>query len=618
MCGIFGALGTAAGLDVDAALEAMASRGPDQRKVLRLPGAQLGFVRLAILDLTENGAQPMERGDVTLVYNGEIYDHVELRGELESRGVVFRGRSDSEVLLEGYRAFGESILERIHGMFAFALWDRRERKLFAGRDRVGKKPLFYSTRPGGLCFASEIKALRAGGLVTTVNQEELPSLLTFGHAHYPHTMHAEVRELPPAHCMTWREGQDPVVRRYWRAPFGEPPLDLAHGTSEAQAVAEVRRLVDEAVKRRLVADVPVGAFLSGGVDSTIIVGLMAKHMPGRVRTFSIGFEGDAAFDETRFAREAAARFGTDHTEFVVAPGAAELVAPLVHAHDAPFGDSSALPTSIVSRLTRQHVTVALSGDGGDELFCGYTRFLAAEASERIPRALRRLAAAGAALVPQGKSERTLRAKARRFFLTANNPLAERLVSYQPYFGAILDLALEPGLGDLSSPVAWAREAIAPSARSSVLTRILTYNFETYLPGDLLVKADRSSMMHSLEVRAPFLDTALVEYAARLPDPLRRRGLTTKWVLKRAFSDLLPTAIVKRPKMGFGVPLSSWFRGPLRTLLEDHLGERGRLYRYVRRSVVRKLLEDQFAGRADNAHRLWLLLTLEIWLSTMGS
>lgn len=621
MCGIFGAIGTSRPVNADRALEVMAHRGPDQRAVLRLPGegdrpaATFGFVRLAILDLTENGAQPMRKGDLVIVFNGEIYDHHLLRAELEDRGVSFRSRSDTEVLLEGYRAFGEAVLDRITGMFAFAIWDTSRSEFFAARDPAGKKPFFFTEVPDGFVFASEIKAIRASGIRTTVDEDELSVFLALGHGHGDRTAHAEVRELRPGHCLSLSKGGGaPRIRRYYRAPFADPPLEI----SADEAASEVRRLLDAAVKRRLVADVPVGAFLSGGIDSTVVVGLMAKHTRGKVRTFSIGFEGDPAYDETRFARMAAQSFDTDHTELRVTPRATDLVDPLVRMHDGPFGDSSALPTSIVSGLTREHVTVALTGDGGDEIFCGYERFLAAEVAERIPAPLRHVAARAASLVPPGPTEKGLRAKARRFFVTSAASLEDRLFSYSPYFLPRLDALVGQARARRGRELvtSFAHDVLAPTSGASALSRILAFNYETYLPYDLLVKADRSSMMHSLELRSPFLDRALTDFAARLPDGMRRRGLSKKWILKKAFPDMLPDALVNRPKMGFGVPLAAWFRTSLKGMLDDAFAPGARLYRYVDKAEVRRLLAEQDAGKADHGQRVWLLLTLETWLRQM--
>jgi asparagine synthase (glutamine-hydrolysing) len=619
MCGIFGAVFVQVGQSVDAqaALRSLHHRGPDDAGVFTAPGVVLGHTRLAILDLTPAAAQPMasEDGRIVVVFNGEIYNHHELRRELSARGHVFRSRSDTEVIVEGYRAWGHEVIERLDGMFAIGLMDLGKRQLLLARDRAGKKPLFYAMDGGTIRFASEVKAILASGVMGEMDASALPSLLVLGYTPAPRTMYRSVTQLPPASTLVLQEGQVPVVRRYWQAPFDAVPLRC----SAEEATREVRRLVEQAVQRRLEADVPLGAFLSGGVDSTIIVGVTARLTGRRVKTFSIGFAGDARFDETHYARIVARKFDTEHTEFIVEPSSFDLVERLVALHDGPFGDSSAIPTSIVSMLTRQHVTVALTGDGGDELFCGYTRFLAAEAAERIPVSARRAGAALARLLPTGPGERTLLARANRFLGVATLPLADRMTSWNAYFTGSRADVLRPDLRtSLPSiePFEWTRMLFANQRYSTTLARVLAHNFESYLPYDLLVKADRASMAHSLEVRSPFLDTALIEYAARLPDHFKRRGTFTKWILKRAFRDVLPRAIVTRSKMGFGMPLGTWFRTSLRDYLLDHLAPGAQMYQYLDRACVEALARDHFTGRADHGHRLWLLLTLEVWLRSL--
>ncbi len=603
-----------ASFDVDAGLRAIRHRGPDDSSVVRVGSAVLGFARLQILDLTVAGRQPMRSPDgrVSLVFNGEIYNHHELRDELRKKGYVFRSRSDTEVVVHGYAEWGDAVIERLDGMFAIAIWDEEQKKLLLARDRPGKKPLFYARGALGLVFGSEPKALLAAGVPIEIDLEALVPLFAFGKPHAPRTMNRHVAELPPATILIAREGQEPVLRRYW-----SPPFDETREVSDEEAIAQVRRLVERAVSRRMEADVPLGAFLSGGVDSSIVVGVMAKRYGAEVRTFSIGFEGDHGFDETAYARRVAETFGTRHTEFKVKPSALDLVEPLVRAHDGPFGDSSAIPTSIVCQLTRAHATVALTGDGGDELFCGYSRFLAVEASERAPRAVRHLAGLLAPRV--GLSGRSLRGRIGRALERVDLELADRLLSWTSYFGLDLAQMLTPELLAELDPRAAILEnrAIAEgSRRGTPLGRILDLNWHTYLADDLLVKADRSSMMHSLELRSPFLDTELVEYVARLPDRMKRRGTERKWILRRAFADLVPDWVFTRKKMGFGLPLGAWFRGELREYLADHLSEGAALNRYVRRDFVARLLSEHFAGSADHGHALWLLLTLEVWLQTL--
>jgi asparagine synthase (glutamine-hydrolysing) len=621
MCGFFGAafLENNDPVDVRGALTCIAHRGPDASGVWTGSGVALGHVRLAVLDLTPGGAQPMQSpdGGVVVVFNGEIYNHHALRRELEGLGHHFRSRSDTEVIVEGYRAWGAEVVARLDGMFAFAVWDVPRRRLLLARDRAGKKPLFYTDGPGPIRFASEAKAILAAGVEAAPNVDALPFLLTFGYTPAPWSMYRGIVQLPPASYLVAESDRPPRITRYWRAPFAAPQLRC----TVDEAAAGVRERLVAAVKRRLEADVPLGAFLSGGLDSTIVVGIMSQLSRQPVRTFSIGFAGDPRFDETHYARIASRRFGTDHTEFTLEPSSFNLVERLVELHDGPFGDSSAIPTYVVSQLTRQRVTVALTGDGGDELFCGYLRFLAAEAAERTPRPLRLLLDRVGRHLPSAQSERSVLARARRLASAALLPLPDRLARLIGYFTFDLDALLRPELLGESArraPLAWNERVVADSEGGTTLGRILGHNFETYLPYDLLVKADRASMAHGLETRSPFLDTALVEYVARLPDHLKRRGLTTKWIMRRACADLIPDEIMRRGKMGFGVPLGTWFRGDLKAYLEDHLRAPGaRVSEFLQPEFVGRVLDEHLSGRADHGHKLWLLLTLELWLRSLS-
>jgi asparagine synthase (glutamine-hydrolysing) len=422
-----------------------------------------------------------------------------------------------------------------------------------------------------------------------------------------------VQQLGPGMRLVWQAGKH-HAEHYWEPRFGaSAPVD-----EYGRAQQRVRELVTAAVSRRLESDVPLGAFLSGGIDSTIVVGLMARLLGKGVRTFSIGFSGDARYDETGYARLASGAFNTDHTEFTLQPSSFDLVETLVRHHDGPFGDSSAIPTYVVSQLTRQHVTVALTGDGGDELFCGYVRFLAAEGAEKLPLTLRRAAASVAQKLPSAAIERTLLGRARRFLVASALPLDDRMASWNAYFFDPSQV-MRRDLGvDCEAPLGWQRSIFAEGHGATTLARVLEHNFRTYLPYDLLVKADRTSMANALELRSPFLDTALVEYAGSLPPHYLRRGLQTKRILKDAFRDLLPEAILKRGKMGFGVPLGTWFRGSLRDYLHDHLGPGARVDDYLSREVVSRLLDEHARGAADHGHRLWALLTLEVWLRSLAS
>ena len=589
-------------------------RGPDEFCAVEPEeGVGLGHARLKVIDLSSLARQPMANEDHTiwLVYNGEVYNFRELRRELVALGYQFRSQSDTEVILRAYEEWGSEAIRRLDGMFALALWDARRRELVLARDRLGKKPLFYWTDGRCLVFGSEIKALLAHRHVPCeVNESTLPFLLALGYPPTGETCYRGIRQVPPASLLRFHEAEpNPQSETYWDIDF-TPVTPVRKGITLPEAKERIRQLLTEAVRRRLVADVPLGAFLSGGVDSTIVVGLMARLIPDRpVKTFSIGFEGDPDFNETRYAKIAAERFRTEHTTFIVTPQSFGLLERLVWHHDQPFGDSSAIPTYLLSKLTRQHVTVALSGDGGDEVFAGYTRFVAACWTQKIPLVLRRGLAWLFGGLPSS-SERSFISRARRFSGVAALPLPERYWRWISYFGS----SKEGPLLHPSLEMWWKR-----SEDWSLLSRLLYLNFKEYLPNDLLVKMDRSSMAHGLEMRSPFLDTQLLEFAARLPDRYKVQGLRTKVLLRRAFSDLLPTAIQHRGKMGFGVPLGTWFRGSWRTSLQDLLGPRAaRLYRYLEYPLVQQLMELHLSGREDAGHRLWLLLTLEVWLRQLAA
>jgi asparagine synthase (glutamine-hydrolysing) len=613
MCGIFGSVGAPLSPEaVSRALACLRHRGPEASGAVRLDEAVLAHTRLRIIDLSPAGAQPMANEDesVWVTFNGEIYNFQELRRELEGHGHRFRSHSDTEVLVHGYEQWGERLADRVDGMFAFGVWDRRAHRLFMARDRAGKKPLFYAQHDGRFLFASEIKALFAAGLPLELNPGGVVGYLAYGFAPPPATLYRHVEQLPPATSLTLEPGRPPRMRRYWQADFqARRPFP-----SEAEASSTIRGLLSEAVRKRLVADVPVGAFLSGGLDSTIVVGLMAR-LGHKVRTFSIGFEGDARYDETHYARLAAQAFATEHTEFRVRPSDFELVERLIWHHDGPFGDSSAIPTYVVSRLTREHVTVALNGDGGDELFAGYLRLLAASATERIPAPVRSLAGRLAPLIPGGLPSRSPLARARRLLQALPLSLADRMGRWTGFFAFTLDELLQADVAHhAQDALAFHRRFFAEPGGRSPLAQALNFNFGSYLPDDLLVKMDRTSMAHALETRSPFLDTTLIEYVSGLPDHYKARGRTTKYILRRAFADLMPPAIRGRGKMGFGLPLATWFRGELRGYLLDHVATpSSRINQYVRPDTVLRMVDNHMSHRADHEHQFWALLTLELWL-----
>ncbi len=606
--------------------DALSHRGPEGRGVhLASRGPMqvgLAHTRLKIVDLSDDANQPMsnEDGSVWVVFNGEIYNFLELRAWLQGRGVQFRTSSDTEVLLRLYEVQGEACVNALDGMFAVAVWDQRQGQLFLARDRVGKKPLFYCHTPTRFAFASEIKALfQHPEIVPHVNEAMLPAFFLYGYVPTPHTIYRGVQKVPPGHVL--RIGRDAQLhlKEYWDVPLASASLPIASDGREA--TTRVRELVTAAVRRRLIADVPLGAFLSGGIDSSIVVGLMSQLLREPVRTFSIGFARDREFDETSFARIASQRFNTKHTEFMVDPSAVELVEDLVWHHDGPFADSSAIPTYLLSQLTREHVTVALNGDGGDELFAGYLRFYATLLAERVPPFLRRSAQHILAGLPTWGGHRGILSRLQKFSSASALPFHERYTRWISVFYDDLSTLLpdQQHSGHPLSPLVLLEPAIRRCRDVSALTKLLYVNMKTYLLDDLLVKMDRCSMAHALETRSPFLDRELIEYVFQLPDHLKLRGGRTKAVLRDAFADLLPQEILHRGKMGFGVPLERWFKADLRSYLQEMLlGPDARLRHYVNAAYVRQLVQAHLSGHVDYSSRLWTLLTFEVWLRQLST
>lgn len=629
MCGICGELSVDGQAPARAAvLAAMTDRiqhrGPDHGATYVSDDgrAGLGFRRLSIIDLRAAANQPIpnEDGAVQLVFNGEIYNYRDLRKGLVARGHQFRSQADSEVIVHLYEELGDKAIDELDGMFALGIWDARAGRLTLARDRAGKKPLYLWRGSGRVVFASEIKALLAHPDVPVeIDEDAVPSYFLYGYVPHPQTFYRGIRQVEPGTVACFdRHGKD-WSRRYWQLTY--PEVRLKPDTTLPDATSTVRKLVTEAVERRLMSDVPLGAFLSGGLDSTIVVGLMSRLLSEPVRTFTIGFEGDEAFDETAVARATAKHFGTRHTEFRVKPSAVDLLDTLVYHHDGPFADSSAIPTYLVSKLTREHVTVALNGDGGDEVFAGYLRFAAALAAERVPGWASASLSTLLAPLPASRNERALLARARRFARAARLPLRERLTAWAGAFYDDLDLLLDYELMARLGPIDRSRHLrnLGGDHGASPLNQLLAANFHSYLHDDLLVKADRMTMANSLEARSPFLDTALMEYVAGLPDDYKLRGRTTKAVLRDAFDDLVPDAVKQGGKKGFGVPLDTWFRGPLGSYMRDILlSPSARLRAYVSQDYVRRLADEHAGGRANHGHRLWTVLTFERWLALLPS
>ncbi len=618
MCGICGILnldGAPVSADVLAAMNAMLiHRGPDQGREILRGACGLANRRLAILDLSPSGALPMCSADdtITMAYNGEVYNFPELKSTLEKQGYSFHSGSDAEAVIELYRRLGPDFVTHLRGMFALALWDAPNRTLVLARDRLGKKPLYLYQDARRLIFASEIKALlRHPDVPRRAARDRTPLLLAYGYVPAPQTFFEGIQMLPPGHVLVCRDG---AIRThaYWQPPAmaGSDP----HARAETY-LDELRATLEESVRLRLLSDVPLGAFLSGGLDSSLIVAYMARHTPGRVKTFAIGFSGEESFDETPHARRVADYLGTEHHEFIVEPNAIDLLPFLVWHHDQPFADSSAIPTYLVSKHTRDYVTVALSGDGGDELFAGYERFYAANLAaryRRLPAPIRTAIGAAAGLLPEATSYRGIAQRVRRFVDGATLPPAEAYFSWVRLFDdeQIANL-LSDGL--TTSPTAHFAAHFNPGDSRDFTAQLLDVNLTTYLPDDLLIKADRASMAASLETRAPFLDHTLVELAARIPSNLKLRGQTTKLILKQAAAGILPDDIIHRPKHGFGVPVGRWFRADLRDYARDILLDPGTLARgYFREPAVRQLLNEHTSGQRNHGQRIWTLLTFEWW------
>jgi asparagine synthase (glutamine-hydrolysing) len=618
MCGIAGFFlhnrSAPAGL-VKAMCDAIRHRGPDDEGFHVDGGCAIGMRRLSIIDLN-TGHQPIANEDhsVWIVFNGEIYSYRELREDLERRGHHFQSHSDTETIVHLYEEYGTDALPHLRGMFAFAIWDARRGRLVLARDRFGKKPLYYAIRPEGLYFASELSCFPHTGIPLDPDPEALRLYFQFNYIPDPYSAYQAVRKLPAGSWLTYDRSGSVSTGRYWRPPV--PGVLHAGNLSEAGTAAEIRRKFDESVRIRMIADVPLGAFLSGGIDSSSVVASMALQSPEPIRTFSIGFE-ESAFNELPFAALVARMYHTDHHEIVVQPDSLSLVQKLVDHFGEPFGDSSAIPTYIVSEFAARFVKVALSGDGGDELFGGYDSFVAVSKwgrLDRIPLFVRRLMDRVAGWLPYS-------AYGKNYLRMISRPSAlERYFefNYAPYFlrSRLLqpDWMLPAEAGFLGRTFA---DCLLPED-ADIVSQAMYFETTANLTGDMLVKVDRMSMANSLEVRCPLLDHELAELAAAVPHNWKIAGGRGKRILLRAVGDRLPTALLSRGKQGFGVPLAAWFRGDLREMLWDELTSARFLGRGIAAEpFVRHLLEEHQAGRRDNNQRLWALLMLELWFQKAG-
>ena len=619
MCGIAGKVdwsGPVEEATIARMCAAIEHRGPDSRGIHMEDGVGIGAQRLAIIDLA-HGDQPVtnEDGTVVVALNGEIYNFQELRERLLARGHSFRSYVDTEVLAHLYEDMGPAMVGELRGMFAFAVWDARQRRLFCARDRAGKKPLFWARRGTRVWFGSEVRALLEDPeLEVGVDPRAIDAYLALQYVPNPLSAFSGVSKLPPASTVVFDEHGE-RIERYWSLDYAdpEPPISLP------DAEERLRELLREATRARLISEVPLGAFLSGGIDSSAVVAAMAEASSSPVKTFSIGFR-ERDFDELEYARMVARRFDTDHHEFRVEPEALSIMPKLARHYGEPYADPSAIPSFYLAELTRRHVTVALNGDGGDESFAGYSRYRAIQGISRFGLSSPLLERGGRALarrLGEGRRDNSTRSRVNRLLRTAGMAPADRYLTWMSPFGAerrsaLLSDDFRGALGGWSSAGVirgpWER-----STAPSLLDTMLDVDVQTYLPDDLLVKMDIASMAHSLEARSPFLDHEVMEFAASLPAEYKLRGGEKKSVLKSAFRGILPDEVLYRPKMGFGVPLAHWFRNELRDLPADVLLDPSAVERgYFRRSEVERLIDEHRAETADHALRLWVLLQLETW------
>jgi asparagine synthase (glutamine-hydrolysing) len=614
MCGIAGFVGRAPRDDAARAVlkrmcDAISHRGPDDAGYYVDGGIALGMRRLSIIDVS-GGHQPIanEEGTVNVVFNGEIYNYRALQDRLLRNGHRLATRSDTETLVHLYEEDGPRFVDALRGMFGFAIWDSRTETLLVARDRLGIKPMYYWPTEDGLAFASELRALLSlPGFPRELDPEAVGQYMAFGYVPDPRSIFPGVFKLPPGHRLTWTRATGVRIERYWS------PARAENATIDPrEAVAETRRLLDEAVSMHLVSEVPLGAFLSGGIDSSGVVATMARHLDQPVRTFSIGFR-EREFDESAHAAAVANAIGTQHTQLIVRPDADLMFEEIVRALDEPFADTSALPTFLVSHLARKDVTVALSGDGGDELFGGYTRYDELNGVAELPPFARNvLSRVGQALPYKAYGRNRLldlgRTMRGRYASTVAFPVRESE-------GGVLRHEIADRVATHDTLLdAWFDEA----AGRDFMTQLMIVDMQSYLPGDILTKVDRMSMAVSLEARVPLLDHVLAEFAMSLPANLKLRDGVGKWVLREAIADRVPAAVFERPKQGFDVPLRHWFRRELAHRLDQLLDPRAAIYAYASHAAVTRIVTEHRIGRRDHARTIWRLLVLERWIHMLAS
>ena len=620
MCGITGFISKDKNAPVDertALLDRMCAsityRGPDEQGMLVRDRAALGMRRLAIIDI-KTGQQPIFSGDenLAIVYNGEVYNFRELRKELVSLGHIFKTNSDTEVVVHAYQEFGANCLKKLRGMFAFAIWNFRDETLFAARDRVGKKPLFYSvTDEGSFVFGSELKTLLAHGqLRREIDLPALDAYLTFGYVPEENCILKNVHKLLPGHFLIFKDGRI-KTEKYWDFDYADPQ----NIKTEGEYVEILREKIREAVNIRLISEVPLGAFLSGGVDSSTIVAMMSQYSDTPVKTFSIGFKEDS-FDELKYARIAAKQFGTDHHEFIVTPDLFDLVDELVWHFDEPFSDPSSLPTYMLSKMAREHVTVVLSGDGGDELFAGYSRYVINEKRSCFSK------------LPKTVHERLLRpiseklphrVRGKNYLYNISLDSTDRYIDSVSCFNGPRkrylyshDFSRQLN-GSFGKSEGGFRSFADGVSTGNEIDKLLYLDSKTYLPGDILTKLDRMTMANSLEARVPLLDHELIEFVVGIPSHLKMNGIETKHILKKAMEGIVPNEILYREKQGFGVPIGEWINIQLRDRIIGDLSDKRTLERGVFNiNYIQTLLKEHSDGRRDHSHALWVLWMFELW------
>lgn len=625
MCGICGIInhGLSADVSEDILLRMCAEmkhRGPDDQGVYikNSEGLQvgLGHRRLSIIDLSSAGHQPMtnEDGSVWLVFNGEVYNYQELRIDLLRRSHIFQSSTDAETVIHLYEEYGEECVKYLRGMFAFALWDHTNKKLLLARDRPGKKPLLYCQMNGKFCFASEFSALLASGLVEKkIRPLSLDHYLAYGYVPAPFTIYENIFKLPPGHRLVL-EDNTVKISSYWMLDYSEKLC-----ITEEEASQEILRLLKESVKIRMYSDVPLGAFLSGGTDSSTVVALMNEFSERPVKTFTIGFE-DASYSELKYARKIAEKFHTDHHELIVQPKALEVLPLLVERYGEPYADSSCIPTYHVSRETKRYVTVALNGDGGDESFAGYERYqamIAAEWLKKTPGLFQSGLRKFSKLIPDSVDAKNRLRRIKRFFEANFLPYHKRYEKWVGVFDEtsrrlIYSSEFRKILPEIEAGVVL--EPFLLGDRSlHVLDHLLNTDVHTYLPNDLLVKVDITSMANSLEARSPFLDHKLMEFMARLPASYKMKWFIKKYILKKTIKGIIPKKNIHRKKMGFGIPVGEWFRHELRELLNETLLSSKSLKRgYFKPDLIQEMVHLHIMRKRDYTHQLWALLMLELW------